>query len=75
MAEVGGGGRWRRSVAEVGSGGRRRRSEVGSGGRRSVAEVGNGGRRSAEFGDVKMVSMCSRNTKKRLAVAEVGGGR
>ena len=62
MAEVGGGGR--RSVAEVG-------------GRRSVAEVGGGGRRrrSAEVGDVKMVSVCSRNTKKRLAVAEVGGGR
>ena len=70
--EVGSGGRWR-SVAEVGG---RRRSEVGGGRRRrSVAEVGNGGRRSVEVGDVKMVSKCSRNAKKRLAVAEVGGGR
>ena len=38
--EVGG----RRSEAEVGSGGRRRRSVADVGGRRSEAEVGGGGR-------------------------------
>ena len=52
--------------------------EVGSGGRRS--EVDSGGRRRrrrsvAEVGGVKKVSMCSRNIKKHLPVAEVGGGR
>ena len=40
--------------------------------------VGGRGRRRrsvAEVGGVKKVSMCSRNIKKHLPVAEVGGGR